>query len=389
MYNIIGLECTECGHVHEFALIYQCEICKGSLDIVYDYESIFRETDGWRNNPSGGIWKYKSLMPVHSEASPVTLGEGNTPLLRTSKFKGVFDHNEIYIKNESVNPTLSFKDRPLSVALTVAKQFNVEKVVTASTGNTGVAAAAFAARAGLPCKIYIPKGTPQEKIIMMELYGAEIEIVDGTFSDAYDVAGVEAVKNDWLNLTSTFLNPFAIEGDKTLAYEVYEQFGGVPDWIVIPIGAGPLLVSCYKGFKELQLAGEISTLPRMVGVQAKNCSPIVEAFEKQAKVVEPWSLSSKTVASGIADPLTTYPQDGTRTLTAIYESKGCAIAVSDQQILDCQKTLARNEGIFGEPSSVTSVAALEVMKEKGFLNEYESVICVVTGHGLKDLKSIQ
>jgi threonine synthase len=388
MGNIKGLKCVECGHIHEVIITYQCKRCQGSLDVVYDYESIFNGNENFGKNVEG-IWGYRSLLPVSSEVEPVTLGEGNTPLLRSTALETKFEQAEIYIKNESVNPTLSFKDRPLSVALTVARQFNVEGVVTASTGNTGVAAAAYAARAGLPCRIYVPKSTPKEKLIMMEMYGAKIELVEGTFSDAYFVSGQDAEKNGWFNLTSTFLNPYAIEGDKTLAYEIQEQYGGVPDWIVIPIGAGPLLVSCYKGFKELQLAGKVSRLPRMVGVQATNCAPTVQAFESGLKKVEPWDQSSNTVASGIADPLTTYPQDGTRTLTTIYESEGCGIAVKDERILHYQKMLAKAEGVFAEPASATAIAALEIMKEEGYLQKDESVVTVITGHGLKDLKSIR
>jgi threonine synthase len=384
--NIVGLQCVECGHVHDLSIHYLCSRCNGSLDVVYDYENSILATE--KKNEEG-IWRYRSLLPVDSGVEPVSLGEGNTPFLKSTNLVNKLQMKGLYFKNEAINPTLSFKDRPLSVALTVARQFNVEGVITASTGNTGVATAAYAARAGLPCKIYVPAVTPTEKLTLMRLYGATIELVDGTFSDAYSIAGEEAKQSGWFNLTSTFLNPFAIEGDKTLAYEIYEQYGGVPDWIVIPIGAGPLLVSCYKGFKELQLAGKVSRLPKMAGVQATNCAPIAYAFEQNLQKVTPWKQSSKTVASGIADPLSTYPEDGTRTLNTIYQSKGCAISVEDDRIVDYQKMLAIEEGIFAEPAAVTSVAALEVMKKKGFLQENESVVSVITGHGLKDLKSIQ
>ena len=383
-----GLKCINCGHVHVATMIYQCSQCNGTLDVLYDYDTLF-ETDSQGSQNSNGIWKYRNLMPVDEDVEPVTLGEGNTPLLKSRVLEEAFGQMEIFIKNEAVNPTLSFKDRPLAVALTVAKQWNVAGVLTASTGNTGVAAAAYAARAGIPCQIYVPESTPKEKLIMMEMYGAEIKLVPGNFSDAYKMAGEEAEKRGWFNLTSTFLNPYAIEGDKTLAYEIYEQYGGVPDWIVIPIGAGPLLVSCFKGFKELRLAGKITKMPRMVGVQAANCAPIVQAYEAGGKEVQPWMHSSQTVASGIADPLTTYPQDGTRTLATIYESEGCAIGVEDEKILHFQKHLARTEGIFAEPASITSVAALEKMKEKGYVKQDQSVVVVITGHGLKDLKSIK
>lgn len=388
MAKIKGLVCVECGQVHKAEIIYECGRCGGSLDVEYNSE-VFEEQKGSLGKKGNGIWKYRALLPVAENIEPVTLGEGNTPLLRIPILEIELEQEAIYFKNESANPTLAFKDRPLSVALTAAKQFGVEGVVTASTGNTGVAAAAYAARAKLPCTIYVPENTAKEKLRLMEIYGSEIRFVKGNFSDAYLVAAQEAEKTGWFNLTSTFLNPYAIEGNKTLAYEIFEQFGGVPDWIVIPIGAGPLLAACYKGFKELQLAGQISKLPRMAGVQAANCAPIVEAFEKSSKEVEAWMQPINTIATGIADPLTTYPKDGTRTLKVIYESGGCGIAVEDERTVHYQKKLAKEEGIFAEPSSATAAAALEIMKKKGFLHQRESVVSVITGHGLKDLMSLR
>ncbi|GAB7388959.1 threonine synthase [Bacillaceae bacterium] len=357
------------------------------MEIEYDYGSAFLQATfrEMHKRPLEGIWKYRELLPVASDVQAVTLGEGETPLLRAERLQHFVQHERLFIKNETVNPTLSFKDRPLSVALTVARQFRLPGVVTASTGNTGVAAAAYAAKAGIPCKIFVPRGTPREKCVTMEMHGAALIEVAGTFSDAYQKAEQEAQVDGWFNLTSTFLNPYAIEGDKTLAYEIYFQLGFVPDWIVIPIGAGPLLVACYKGFKEMRIAGECAKLPRMVGVQAKNCAPIVRAFEEQAAEVKPWG-QPETIASGIADPLTTYPQDGTRTLRTIRESGGCAIGVPDESIKRYRKLLAETEGVFAEPAAVTSVAAVEELKNAGRIRPEESVVCVVTGHGLKDLK---
>lgn len=219
---------------------------------------------------------------------------------------------------------------------------------------------------------------------MIEMYGATLIEVAGTFSDAYQKAEREAKVNGWFNLTSTFLNPYAIEGDKTLAYEIYFQLRFIPDWIIIPIGAGPLLVACYKGFKEMKISGETLKLPRMVGVQAENCAPIVRAFEDQDEEVKPWG-KPETIASGIADPLTIYPQDGTRTLRTIRESGGCAVRVSDESIKRYRKLLAETEGVFAESAAVTSVAAVEKLKHAGWIQPEESVVCVVTGHGLKDL----
>ncbi len=266
-------------------------------------------------------------------------------------------------------------------------QFKFKGVVTASTGNTGVATAAYAARAGLNCSIFVPKGMPKEKLSLMLAFGAQLKEVEGTFSDAYTYAGKEAEQNGLFNLTSTFLNPYAAEGDKTIAYEIFYQFGCVPDWIIIPIGAGPLLVGCYKGFKELLLAGLVSKLPRMVGVQGQNCSPIVRAFEEGTDEVRPWEKPD-TIAGGIADPLTTYPKDGTRTLKIIRESRGLAIGIDDASIIKSIELLAKLEGILAEAAAATSIAAATRMIINGKAKESESIICVVTGHGLKDLSKL-
>jgi len=386
MNHMKGLRCTQCDFLHPVSIRYKCNRCCGSLNIEYE-DSVFKKFGLLKEENKQGIWKYKNLLPVKYDVEPVTLGEGNTPILYSSAISKRIENGNIYLKLESSNPTLSFKDRPNSVAFTVAKQFNVEKVVTASTGNTGVSVAAYAARAGIPCEVYVPEHTPIEKVKMIEFYGATIKLTKGTFSDAYNLASQVALENNWFNLTSTFLNPFAIEGDKTLAYEIYEQFDGkVPEWILIPVGAGPLLVACYKGFEELKFAGLIKELPKMVAIQAENCSPIVQAFNNGFNNVVPWKGSDKTIASGIADPLTSYAEDGTRTLDTIRKSDGYAVAVSEECIRESQIFLAKEEGVFAEPSSVTAVGALDVLKD--VIKENDNVVCVITGHGVKDLDVI-
>lgn len=380
------LVCTGCGSIHDFAPIYACQHCGASLDIQYDYDHIFAKTsfaDMAARTADQGIWKYRELLPVNPDIEPVTLGEGQTPLLCMNR---IFNSRNIQIKMESLNPTLAFKDRPLATALTAAKQFAMREVVCASTGNTGVAASAYAARAGVRCTVYVPEATPSEKLSAMEQYGAQIRLVSGTFSDAYNIASQEAVERRAFNLTSTYLNPFMVEGDKTVAYEIVEQSqGDVPDWIVIPIGAGPLLFGCYKGFKEMRRAGYIDKLPRMVGVQAAGCAPIVEAYETGRPEVEPWQRPIMTKASGISDPLTSYPADGTRTLSVIRESNGVALAIAEEDLFATREQLAQREGILAELSSVTAVAAVHMMLDTGKIGRDENVVMVVTGHGIKDM----
>lgn len=381
-----GFECSECGRLHAAELAYECSDCGGSLNAVYDYDRLFRSF-GFAEAAAGketGIWKYRQLLPVRQTFGLFSLGEGDTPLLKSRFISKILNIENLWFKNETVNPTLSFKDRAQAVAVTVARQLGLERVVCASTGNTGVAASAYAARAGLPCTVFVPAGTPPEKLGAMKAYGAELAVVEGNYGDAYAEAGRSAAESGAFNLTSTYLNPYSIEGNKTLAYEIYAQLGGVPDWIVIPVGAGPLLDACYKGFRELKLAGAADRLPRMVGVQAEGCAPIVKAFEAGEDEVRPWA-SPRTIASGIADPLTSYPADGSRTLRTIRTSGGTAIAVSEDEIARFRSLLSRHEGILAEAAAVTSVAAAARLQRQGLLLPGQSIVSVVTGHGIKDM----
>lgn len=384
--HLAGFACVLCGKLHEASLVYQCSACGGSLDAVYDYDRLFRsfrfaEAAGGTEK---GIWRYAPLLPVLPSASPVSLGEGNTPLLKSRYISKFLNIENLWFKNETVNPTLSFKDRAQAVGATVARQLGSERIVCASTGNTGVAAAAYTARAGLPCTVFVPAGTPEEKLGAIRAYGAKLAVVAGNYGDAYAEAGRAAAETGAFNLTSTYLNPYSIEGNKTLAYEIFAQLGDVPDWIVIPVGAGPLLDACFKGFRELMTAGASDRLPRMAGAQAEGCAPIARAYEAGEDEVRPWGLP-RTIASGIADPLASYPADGTRTLRTIRESGGAAVAVAEEEILELRPLLSKQEGILAEASAVVAVAGAAKLGRQGRLLPGQRVVTVVTGHGLKDM----
>lgn len=383
------LACWHCGETYEAAPIYACLKCKGSLEVRYPTGEIATGKDFEKliGSPDKDIWKFRSMLPILPGAAPITLGEGGTPLLRTNNIQNIVNIENIYLKLESMNPTLAFKDRPLAVALTVAVQFGMTEVICASTGNTGVAAAAYSARAGLQCTIFVPEGTPQEKLAAMAQYGARLKTVKGNYSDAYHIAEQTAVQNNAFNLTSTYMNPYAVEGNKTVGYEIAGQLGGAPDWIIVPIGAGPLLSGIYKGFNEMLRAGFINKLPRMVGVQAEGCAPIVQAYRNGDTEVQAWRGSARTIASGIADPLLSYPADGSRTLAVIRESGGTAAAVSDDELIRYRKLLAEREGVLAELSSVTAIAAIEQLRKTDIIGQADKVVSIVTGHGLKDLSA--
>jgi threonine synthase len=224
--------------------------------------------------------------------------------------------------------------------------------------------------------------------MLIKLYGSRIMLIDGTYSDTFNLAKKASERYGWYNATTTFLNPYQVEGDKTVAYELCENLGWtVPDWIIVPISDGPLLVGCWKGFEELQLLDYCAKLPHMVGAQAEGCAPITRAFKENATEVMPWR-KSRTIVSSIADPLKGYSQDGTYTLKIIRESGGVANAYSDRDILDSVRLLAAKEGIFAEPAGATSISGARKLLEEGKIDHDEVVVCLVTGTGLKDPQTV-
>jgi threonine synthase len=340
-------------------------------------------SDGTRGEAQG-VWRYRDFLPVSAGAEPVSLGEGGTSLLRPGRLG---TSGGLFLKNETTNPTASFKDRPVAVAATVAGELGLSGLVCASTGNTGVAVAAYAARAGLPAACVVPEATPKAKLRQIEAVGATIVRVRGDYSDAYALALAAAEEHGWANLTSTYINPYMLEGDKTVAYEIFEELGGrAPDWVLVPVGAGPLLSAIHKGFEELGVIGEAG--PRMVAVQAAGCAPIARAFEAGADEVSPWDRPVETASSSIADALRGYPEDGTRTLSVIRASGGRAIAVSETETRAAMVDLARSEGLFVEPGAAAAVAAYRRLLEENFIGGEEVKVLVLTGHGLKDTEAL-
>ena len=243
-----------------------------------------------------------------------------------------------------------------------------------------MAVAAYAARAGLPAVCVVPEATPSTKLLQIEAVGARIVRVGGDYSDAYALALIAAEDYGWANLTSTYVNPYMLEGDKTVAYEVFEQLGGnAPDWVLVPVGAGPLLSAIHKGFEELGEDG-----PRMVAVQAAGCAPIARAFEAGAEEVDAWDRPVETAASSIADALRGYPEDGTRTLSVVRRSGGRAVSVSEEESRAAMDDLARSEGLLVEPGAAVAVAAYKRLAVENVIEGGQTVVIVLTGHGLKD-----
>ncbi len=337
---------------------------------------------------SSNIWRYKSLLPVGDSKFMVSLSEGGTPLIKCENISAKLEFSNIYFKDESRNPSGAFKDRPIAVGVSKAKEFKREVVTTASSGNAAAALATYSARAGIKSYIFVPEHTPTEKVTQALVNGGNIIKVRGSYSNAYSTAQQAARRFEWMNLTTTFLNPYAIEGDKTVAYELYTQLhGSVPDWILVPTGAGPLLFGIYKGFLELVELGLTEKSPKMVAVQAEGCAPIVEAFESGSRSVRGWGIPH-TVASAIADPLNGYEQDGELVLQIVRESGGIAVSVSDEKIVESVFELAGNEGIYAEPAAAASYAGLKKLIQHGSIAGSDTAVCIITGHGLKDPTSV-
>jgi len=364
---------------------YDCRKCGGILQVDYDYQRLSEKLKPRVIRKKGiGVWRYREFLPIQDYLKVISLHEGGTKLLQCKRLGRKLGIEKLYIKDEATNPTASFKDRPISVAVTKAKEFSVKTVVAASSGNAGASLSAYAARAGIDCWVFTPASTPQEKTCQVRAHGSKLVIVNGTYSDAFELARTCTKELEWFNVTTTFFNPYTVEGDKTVGYEILEQLHyDVPDWVLIPVGAGPLLVGSWRGFTEMERLGWVEKSPSMIGVQAEGCAPIVKAFKERRSTVEPWR-NPRTVASAIADPLQGYPQDGTLTLNTIKQSNGLAEACSDEEILQAVRWLAETEGIFAEPAGAATIAALDKLTRTGKLEKKDVVVCVVTGSGLKD-----
>ncbi len=379
------LRCVVCGADAALAHRTKCPSCGGILDARYD-----GSPEAWRaafvaavRDATPGMWRWRATLPVPRHGTPVQLGEGDTPLIAAERPDAWGAVPGLRFKCETANPTGSFKDRPASVALSMARAWGVPGVVTASSGNAGASVAAYAARAGLPSVVLVPDDLPAGKASQIALYGPILIAVRGHFSRAYDLALDWAERSGWYDVTSTLLSAFPTECNKTVAYELWRQAPRVPDWILIPVSSGPLLVGIAKGFAELRHAGLVDREPRLVAVQAAGCAPIAAAYDAGRDEVDAWG-DPETVASGIRDPLQGYADDGTRTLEIARRSGGSALAVDDDAILDAAEAMARYEGVAAEPTGAVAVAGARRMIADGRIGREDTVVCLVTGHGLKD-----
>lgn len=384
MTHLRDLTCTNCGQKWSHGFRYYCPACNGVMAVDYHYGQIdaaaFKEC---LEQPNKNIWQYGALLPVQNRDNIVTLQEGGTPLIKLNNLGRDVQAGPLFAKDETRNPTGSFKDRPTSVGVSKALEFGAKVFVTASSGNGGASVAGYAAKSGCKSFIFVPENTPIGKVTQAMTYGGRVVRVRGNYSNSYRLAKEVSEKYRYANLTSTFLNPYTLEGDKTIAYELYHQLRGqVPDYILIPIGAGPLLYGIHKGYGELRRLGFIDKTPALIGVQAEACSPIAQAFEEGASTVT-GGQRGPTIASAIADPLVGYDQDGTITLQAIYESSGLGVSVTDREIIDAVLRLGGEEGLYVEPASAATWAAYTKLVREKKINKDGIAVLMLTGNGLK------
>lgn len=380
---MVHQECINCGKIYDInEIIYFCTKCGDLLEIKYDYNAINKaiSKSNWQNVPLS-VWRYRDFMPVQDFSKIVSLNEGGTGFHSSKRLSKILGIRQLYVKNEGENPTGSFKDRGMTVGVTKAIELGVKSVICASTGNTSASLAAYAARAGLKCAVLIPAGKiAYGKLSQAMIYGAKVIQVRGNFDESLEIVLKLSEKYREIYLLNS-INPFRIEGQKTLGFEICDQLNQkMPDRIIVPVGNAGNISAIWKGLKEFYRLGFLNELPKMIGIQAAGSAPIVHAVKNGSDTVVPVT-SPETVATAIRIGA---PVSWKKALRAIRESKGTAETVTDEEILDAQKLLAQTEGLFVEPASASSIAGLKKLIEQGEIDKDEHVVCVTTGHGLKD-----
>jgi threonine synthase len=372
------LRCVRCGTKYPiYPLKSTCEKCAGTLEYTADLPK------GHAVKFSGplGFWRYKQLLPAAQH--PISLGEGGTPLHKAERLSKTIGLKELFLKDETRNPTNSYRDRAAALLTSNAIDLDFDTLICATNGNMGASLAAYSAKAGLICHVIVPKVVDVGKLAQMLAYDAIIEEFGEIVDDSIRKAAAVAKETGWYQATAE-LNPLVVEAQKTISYEICEQFG-VPEWVVVSMGSGGTVYSIWKGFKEFEQLGITKSLPKIVGVQSEGCATIVNALtedhSKSEKISNPFT---RALAILVAEPL-----QSELAINAIKESNGLALTVSDSEILAAELQIAKLEGVFAEPASSATIAALEKLVEEGKISSIDSVLCLITGSGLKATDVLQ
>jgi threonine synthase len=385
MSYVKGLRCRECGREYAAEPIYTCEWCFGPLEVAYDYEAIAKHTS--REKIASGplsLWRYADLLPVDPQ-NGVDLGTGFTPLVRADRLASELGLGEVWVKNDTRNPTNSFKDRVVTIAMSKALEFGFKVLACASTGNLANSVAAHAAHAGLRSYVFIPSNLEEGKIVTTSVYGGNVVAIEGNYDDVNRLCAELAGMYPWA-FVNVNMRPYYAEGSKTLAFETAEQLGWqAPDHVVVPAASGSLLTKVLKGFHELEQVGLLDgpANVRVSGAQALGCSPIATAYLEQSDTIRP--VKPDTIAKSLAIG---NPADGYFALDAVRTTGGGFAAVSDGEVVEGMQLLARTEGIFAETAGGVTIATLKRLAADGVIRADERVVVYITGHGLKTLDAV-
>ena len=396
---VLGYRCSQCGREYGLdEVTYTCPSDGGNLDVVLDWTAIgrrVRPADIARSTEAS-VWRYLPLLPVGDpgHAGTPLRAAGWTPLYAPERLRRAIGLPHLWLKDDGRNPTASFKDRASAIVVARAQQIGAATVVTASTGNAGAALAGMAAAAGLPAVILAPKTAPQAKVAQLLMFGAQVFLVDGTYDQAFDLTLEAAQAFGWY-CRNTGYNPFTLEGKKTAAFEICEQFtaavGGdpagagpwlVPDDVFVSVGDGNIISGLHKGFEDLRQLGWIERLPRLFGVQSEGSAAIYNAFISGGEKIVP--VHATTLADSISVDL---PRDGLRALRAATRTGGAYLSVSDTDILEAMRVLAREAAVFAEPAGAAAYAGLGPAVRQGLVSPEDRVVVLNTGNGLKDVKA--
>ena len=377
--SIKYLLCRNCSTEFRADLKYVCDECFNPLDVIYDFDKI-RLTKDIIKNREKNLWRYFELLPLRNKNNIVDIGAGYTPLHKADKLAKKLGLNNLFIKNDTVNPSFSFKDRPAGVAVSKSIELGLEAVGSPSTGNLASATAAHAARAGIPCYIFIPHDIEQAKILQVQAYGANIIPINGTYDDANRLAAYAGDKYN-IGIVNINLRTYYVEGSKTLAFEVCEQLGwNAPDHVIVPTGSGAMLCAIDRGLKEFEKIDLITNNnTKITSAQPEGCSPIVDAIKNKTNVIQPVKKPN-TLAKSLAIG---EPGDGIFAVKTVNNSGGYGEKANDEEIRESIRLLASTEGIFAEPGGAISIAVLLKLVRDGRIDANEKVVCYVTGNGLK------
>jgi threonine synthase len=386
MKNVISAVCVQCGAEHPAGPhTYTCTKCGGILEIVYNYDYIKKQITPERlsNNREFSMWRYRDFLPLEENSDTSGLRVGWSPLYPVAGLAQLLGIRELYIKDDGLNPTASLKDRASALAVVRAVSAGADTIACSSTGNAASSLAGNSAAKGIPTYIFVPERAPKGKLAQLLIFGANVISVQGTYEDAFHLSAQAIEHWGWYNRNAA-INPYLSEGKKTVAFEIAEQLSWqIPDYVALSVGDGCTIAGVWKGFKDLYQTGFIDKLPRLISVQAEGCCPINRAFTT-GQGFKP--MAENTLADSIAVGV---PRNFTKALQAIQESKGIAVNVSDDEILEAMRLLGRHCGIFGEPAGVAGTAGLKKALEEKLIPSSASAVSIVTGNGLKDIANAQ